>query len=263
MTSSLPRTLSLWWQFTLRQVELRHKGSHLGLVWAVLAPLLQLALYVFVFGMIFGGRFGATPGETTTDYALGIFVGLSAFHFLAEVIASAPLTITSQPNFVKRVVFPLEVLPAASVGSAAVHYLIATVLAAAGIALFGPGLSWQALWWPLIALPLGALALGLGWLLAALGVFLRDLVPVTAFAVTALMFASAVFYPPEKIPPAGWAILRFNPLLHAVELSRDALLWSRPVSWPALGYLYVSAALCCAAGWHVFRRLKPVFADVI
>ena len=120
----LPFAADLWmhrellWQFTLRNVELRHKGSHLGLIWSFLSPLLMLALYVLVFGYIFGGSFGVIRGETRVDYALGIFIGLTIFHLLAETLALAPSLIVGNPNFVKKVVFPLEILPAANVGAA-------------------------------------------------------------------------------------------------------------------------------------------------
>ncbi len=101
------RHRELLWQFSLREVELRHRGSHLGLIWSLLNPLLMLSLYVFVFGYIFGGRFGVLPNETRMDFALGVFLGLSIFQFLAETLSAAPNLIVVNPNFVKKVVFPL------------------------------------------------------------------------------------------------------------------------------------------------------------
>src|SRR4051812_28018576 len=131
----LPFAADLWahrellWQFTLRNVELRHKGSHLGLIWSFLNPLLMLGLYVLVFGYIFGGTFGILANESRADYALGIFLGLILYHFLAEVLGLAPTLIVGNPNFVKKVVFPLEILPAATVGGALIHLLISVGLA--------------------------------------------------------------------------------------------------------------------------------------
>jgi len=253
---------SLLWQFTLRNVELRHKGSHLGLIWSFLSPLLLLALYVFVFGFIFEGTFGR-PGETRIDYALGIFLGLSLFHFLGETIGQAPALITSNPNFVKKVVFPLQVLPAAAVGASLIHLAISLGLILAGIALVGPGLSAGVLWLPVILLPLALLGLGLAWLISALGVFFRDIAQITQFVSIGLMFASAVFYPVEKIPATAWTFLQFNPLLLAVELSRDAVLWQEALEYRHLGVLYAIGVLVAAGGFAVFHRLKPAFADVL
>lgn len=260
---NLVRHGSLLWQFTLRNIELRHKGSHLGLVWSFLSPLLMLGLYVVVFGYIFNGRFGIRPNETRTDYALGLFVGLTIFNFIAETIAVAPTVIVSQPNFVKRVVFPLEILPAATVGASLFHLLTTLTLALIGIVVVGPGAALTWLWLPLILLPTLMLALGLAWSLSALAVFWRDIGQVTQFSVTALMFASAVFYSAAKIPPAAWRILKFNPFLHAVDLSRDALLWHQPPGAVRLGCLYLAGALALFLGQTIFRKLRPAFADVL
>lgn len=260
--ADLVKHRDLLWQFTVRNVELRHKGSHLGLAWSFLNPLLMLGLYVLVFGYIFGGSFGR-PGETRIDYGLGIFLGLTLFHFTSEVLLTAPGVIVSNPNFVKKVVFPLEILPAANVGAAFFHLLVALGLATLGVVVFGEGLSWSFLWLPVILLPLVLACLGLTWLFAALGVFLRDIGQLMQFLSLALMFASAVFYPIQKIPPGFWEVMRFNPLLLAIELARDAVLWRQPLNLMHLGYLYGFGLAACVVGHAVFRRLKPAFADVL
>jgi len=261
--TDLWRQRELLWQFSLREVEVRHKGSHLGLIWSFLNPLLMLGLYVFVFGYIFKGSFGVLPNETRVDFALGVFVGLSLFQFLAEVIAISPNLVVAQPNFVKKVVFPLEILPSASIIAAAFHLLVSISLALLGIALFAGGLTVGVLWLPVILLPVILLALGVAWILAALGVFLRDLNQLTSFLNLALMYSSAIFYPTHKIPAAAWQILRFNPLLLAIEQSRNALLWNLPVNLQHLAYLYLVGFGTCYLGQLVFRRLKPAFADVL
>lgn len=253
---------SLLGQFTVRNVELRHKGSYLGLAWSILNPLLMLALYVLVFGYIFSGTFGR-PGETRLEYGLTIFLGLTLFHFVTESLVTAPAVIVGNPNFVKKVVFPLEVLPAANVGAAAVHLLVGLALVLAGVLLFGEGLSLSALWLPVILLPLLLLCLGVNWLFSALGVFLRDVAQVIQFLSMALLFASAVFYPVSSIPAAAWVFMRFNPVLIAVELARNTVLWHEPIRLTHLGYLYGVALVSCYAGYAVFRRLKPAFADVL
>lgn len=253
----------LLWQFTLRNVELRHKGSHLGLIWSFLNPLLLLGLYVLVFGFINKGSFGVRPDETRVDFGLGVFFGLTLFHFAAEVLAGAPLTITGQPNFVKKVVFPLEVLPAAGVGAAVIHLLIGLALVVAGVLAFGGGGGAGLLWLPVIVAPLVLLFLGAAWFCAALGVFLRDLGQLLQFLTLVLMFSSALFFSARSIPPPIWAVLRFNPLLLAIEQSRNAALWHEPVNLAHVGYLWAVGLAACYAGHAVFRRLKPAFADVI
>lgn len=260
--SDLWRQRELLWQFTLRNVELRHKGSHLGLIWSFLNPLLMLGLYVLVLGFIFGGHFGVVPDESKMDYGLGIFLSLTLFQFVAEVLAISPTVIVGNPNFVKKVVFPLEILPAANVGAALFHMLISLGLALLGLLMFGRGIPLSTLWLPVIILPLILLGLGIGWFFSAFGVFFRDTGQIVQFLSTALMWASGVFFSAQKYP-AYWPWLRFNPLLLAIDLARDAALWARPVNYHHLAYLYVVGFIACSLGYFAFRKMKPAFADVL
>ncbi len=261
--SPLVRHRALLWQFIQRNVELRHKGSHLGLIWSILNPLLMLGLYVFVFGYVFGGKAHDQSPET---YALSIFVGLSIFHFIAEVLGVAPTVIVANPNFVKKVVFPLEILQVAAVGASFVHFLISISLALIGVALLGPGLRWNVLWLPLIFTPFLLLTLGVAWAAAAIGVFFRDVTQFTGFLTMSLMFASAIFYPATMIiekSPAAWNILQFNPLIHTIELSRDVILRHQPLTLGPLAYLYCISIATAVAGYWIFHKLRPAFADVL
>lgn len=256
---------SLLWQFTLRNVEMRHKGSHLGLLWSILGPLLMLALYVLVFGFIFSGRFkAATDTESRVEYALVVFLGLAIFHFVAEVITLSPTLITTNPNFVKKVVFPLGILPVAGVGAALIHFIITLVLVFVGALLVQAPIAFGTIaWLPLILLPLilGSIGLALG--LSALGVFWRDVTQVTQFLSLALLFASAVFYPVAQIPAAAWAILKFNPLIHFINEARGVVFWAQPLSPMHVGYLYSFSLLSLWAGDWLFRRLRNGFSDVL
>jgi lipopolysaccharide transport system permease protein len=254
---------ALLWQFTLRNVELRHKGSHLGLIWSFLNPLLMLGLYVFVFGYVFGGSFGVLPDETKVDYALGIFLGLTIFHFASEVLGASPALIVANANFVKKVVFPLEILPAAQVAAAGFHSLIGLGFVILSVQFVGGGLPVGALWLPVILLPILLMSLGIGWLFSALGVFFRDIGQMMQFLTMALLFSSAVFYSAEKIPEAAWVWLRFNPMLLAIELARDAVLWQRPLNLTHLLYLHGAGLAVCYTGYFTFRRIKGAFADVL
>ena len=266
----LPFSTDLWthrellWQFTLRNVELRHKGSHLGLIWSVLSPLLMLGLYVLVFGYIFGGSFGVVPHETRADYALGIFFGLTLFQFVAEVMGVSPSLIVSNPNFVKKVVFPLEILPASSVGGAVFHLMISLGLALISLVLFvDRPLTLELLWLPVIITPLILFCMGVAWFFSAIGVFFRDLSQGMQFITMALMYSSAVFFPASKIIHPIWVFLRFNPVLLAIELARNTALWGQPINTTHLAYLYASGFVTCWLGHLAFRRMKPAFADVL
>jgi len=263
-----PPAADLWqqrellWQFTLRNVELRHKGSHLGLVWSFLNPLLMLGLYVMVFGYIFGGKFGIMPEETKVDYALGIFAGLALLHFVSEILALSPAIIVGNPNFVKKVVFPLVILPAAAVGAACFHLLISLSLALIAVLVAGVSFTPAILWIPIIVAPLVFLGFGIAWFFSAFGVFFRDISQVMQFLSMALMWCSGVFFSAEKYPTA-WMYLRFNPLLLAIDALRDVLLWHRPINLHHLGYLYAISLTICWLGHLFFRRMRPIFADVL
>lgn len=260
--------LGLWarrdlvWQFTKRNIELRHRGSRLGAFWALLNPLSMLGLYFVLFGVIYDQRFGVLPNETRFDFSIALFLGLALFHVFSETVAGAPALITSNPNFVKKVVFPLEVLPAAQVGAAAFHLAAGLGLVLIGSAFSTAGLTLHIFWLPVLVFPLLLLSLGVGWFLSALGVFLRDIGQVTAFAATALLFASAVMFPPERIPEA-LQFLRLNPLFQIINLARHGVLWHQPVPLEWVAYIYAVAIIVFAAGATFFALLRRSFAEVI
>ncbi|HZZ58342.1 MAG TPA: ABC transporter permease [Opitutaceae bacterium] len=254
-------------QFTRREMEMRHKGSRLGHAWALLRPLTLLGLYLFVFGFIFGGRFGVMPGETTFDFAVALFLSLSFYGVISEAMSVAPTLVLSQPNFVKKVVFPLEILSVSSVATSLYHGLISIVVALL-IALLGHRtLSWDAvIFVPALLVPLALMSLGISWGLAAIGLFLRDIGQLIPFLANALIYASAVVYAPSKVAqsaPAAWAVLRFNPLLWLMDESRRVILWHQAPNYPIWAYLYGTSAVIAAAGYAIFVVLRPFFAEVI
>jgi len=261
------RHRELAWQFTLREIHIRHKGSQLGIVWALINPLSMLALYWLVFGVIFGSKFKAFADETQLDFALALFLGLSLFHIISETLGWAPSLIASNPNFVKKVVFPLEVLPVAKIGDTAFHLAVSLTLILLGSIFSTPGLAWSVLWLPVIVLPMLMLGLGIAWMLSAIGVFVRDIGQMTAFVTTAVMFASAAPYPASNIvtraPPIVWEILRFNPILQIIDIARHVVLWHEPMSWTKLGYVYAVGLAVMLAGHLCFSLFRRSFAEVI
>ncbi len=266
MSASVRNQFALWWQFTRRELESRHRGSHLGVLWMLLTPLLEFAIYATIFGVIFGGRYGVVKGETQATYALGVFLSLTLYRLAAETLASAPGVILAQPNLVKKVVFPLHLLPLAALGGIAFRGSVSLMLWTGAYFVFGPGLAPSALWMPLLLLPLAAMCVGGGWLLASLGVFLRDIGQLAGPASMVMLYSSAIFYSAEMVARKSefaWSILRFNPLLHIVEGARRAMLWHETPSLPGLAYAWVVGALVLAAGWFSFRKLRSGFADVL
>jgi lipopolysaccharide transport system permease protein len=258
------RKRDLWWQFTVRAIEVRHRGSHLGIIWSVLNPLLMLGLYVLVFGFIFKGQLRPHSGDSRVDFALGLFLGLILFNVISETLGVAPTLIVSQPNLVKKVVFPLEVLPLSQLGSFWFHLLVSLSLFLVGLIVMGHGLPLLGLlWMPAILLPHLLLTGGLCLFLAALGVFFRDISQVVQFTAQIILYSSAIVYSTSFIPPAGWAVLKWNPLLQTVQLARAALLWRQPIDLGWLSYTYAAGITVFIIGSWFFRKMQPAFADVI
>ena len=253
-------------QFTRRNIELKHRGSRLGAFWALINPLSMLGLYYVVFGVIYNTKFNVLPGETAIDVLLAMFLGLSLFHAFSETLSWAPGLITTNPNFVKKVVFPLEVLPVAQIGAAAFHLAVGLGLVLIGSFFGTAGLTWHVLWLPVLVLPLLMLSLGLAWLLAAAGVFLRDIGQLSAFVVTMLLFASALMFPATKIAEQSlelWAVLQLNPLLQIVDLARNVVLWHQPMPLGWLAYIYACALVVFVGGAVFFALLRRSFAEAI
>ena len=252
----------LLWQFTRRSIELQHKGSALGIVWMLLSPLLLFGVYAFVFLVVFDGRYGVVPNETRLDFAIGLFLSLTLVQMVQDTMAAAPTTILQNPNYVKKVVFPLEILPLVVFSAAFFRCLIALMLVLVTVAVAGPGLRATAWWLPIIVLLFALFSVGVAWILAALGVFLRDLGPFMQFFTQILTFMSGVFYSLNRLP-GTFAFLRFNPIMVVIESSRNVVLWHIAPTSGDLIYLGVVGGLTCLAGHVLFSALKPVFADVV
>jgi len=264
--SSLSKNFDLWWQFTVRAVEMRHRGSHLGIFWTVLNPLLSLGMYVIVFGFIGKSHFNAIPNETPLDYTLAVFLGLIIFQITAEVIAVSPSYIISNPNFVKKVVFPLSALPLSNVSALWFHFTISfTLLLLACAAVSHPPPLSGLLWMPVLITPHIFLTIGLSWFLSAFGVFFRDISQVATFITQVVLYSSSVFFPVKLIKqvPGLWMVLKWNPMLHTVDLSRRALLWDQPVELIPVVYTWICGLTILGLGYWFFKKWQPAFADVI
>lgn len=254
---------SLIRQFLWREIRNRYQGSRFSMCWSLANPVLMLLIYTFVFSFVLKVRWGLSLQETPLEFALTLYCGLLVFHMFSESIGRAPGLIVSHPNYVKKVVFPLEVLPVTAVANAVVSSLLGLVIVwlASACLVRPPG--WQALLLPLFLLPYLGLLLGLSWFLAALGCFLRDLGPTIGVITQLLIFATPVFYPLSAVPAEWRVFLQLNPLAIFVENSRRLLLWNLEPTWLSWAAASLLSLAVMQAGYMCFMRSKRAFADVV
>lgn len=248
-------------QLGRRQVAARHRGALLGVAWTVLNPLLLLGVYT-VFFTVLNPVAGAAADRV--EFVLRIFTGMIVFGVFSETVAKASGAITGNPNYVKKVVFPLETLPAADLWASVVGATINFgVLLGASLALRG-SVPWTFMLLPLTLAPLLVLTLGVAWLVASLGVYVRDVGTSIGVALTALMFLTPVFYTLEHIQQEHMRmLLRLNPLVDIVEATRAVLLRGELPDWGAWGLSWLMALIVAQVGWVWFRATRRGFADVL
>lgn len=245
-----------------REVAGRYKGSALGTLWAFVLPLLMLATYTFVFSVVFQARWqgqGASRGE----FALILFAGLLVYNLFAECLNRAPGLVLQNQSYVKKVVFPLEILPWVVLFAALFHTAISFVVWQLFAFLVYGAPPWTVLLLPLQLLPVCLLSLGMGWFASALGVYMRDLSQIVGVALSVLMFLSPLFYPLSALPPAYQRLMQINPLASSIEAVRDVLIWSRAPTVSTYALQLCIAALVCWAGFAFFQRTRRGFADVV
>ncbi len=263
LAADLFRYRHLIGQLTRRDALGRYRGSYLGVLWSFLNPLFLLLIFTVVFKLIFKGKFTGRADETPADFALQLFAGLIVFNVFAECLSRAPTLILTHANYVTKVVFPLEILPVTLVLSSLFHLFISLLpLGVAMLAVRG-GIPPLALQWPLLLLPMTFFALGLTWLMAALGAFLRDLNQIALALTNLLMYASAVFYPINRVPDSVLPFVRYNPVAFVCEGSGRGVVWGGPLPWISFGWVTAAGALFMFAGYAAFLRVKHAFADVL
>jgi len=256
------RRRGLVFELARRDVASRYRGSFLGVLWALLSPFLTLAVFTFVFTTIFESRWGVAVGSRW-DFALLLFAGLIVFWFFADCVNRAPGLMFENASYVKRVVFPLEILPWVAVLNGLFHAaLSAIVLGVASVVAKG-ALPWTAVATPLLFLPLVLWVLGLSWLLASMGVFLRDLKQIVPVVVTLLLFLSPIFYPLSAVPDWFRAYIELNPMAWVIEQVRGGLFFGRLPSWQSFAIAMVSGWLVAWLGLVWFQKTRKGFADVV
>lgn len=248
---------------TWREISGRYRGSVLGSLWAVATPLLMLAVYTVVFGMVLPTRWPDTEHQGIGMFALRLLAGILVHALLGEALGRAPALVTAQPNYVNKVVFPLEVLGWVNVLSALFHTMAGLLVLLLLNGFFGTGFSVTQLAAPLLFLPYALLVLGLCWLVAALGVYLRDLVQIVGPLVVVCMFLGPVFYPRAAMPAAAQPWLALNPITIPVEQLREVVFLGRWPDWLALAQYSLACIAVYLFGLWVFATLKKGFADVL
>lgn len=244
-----------------REIESKYRGSLLGRFWVVIFPLLMLAVYTFVFGSVFGARW-AGKGDLT-DFVPMLYCGLIVHAIFAETVGKSPYLIVNNPNYVKKVIFPLELLPVGSLLTALFNASISFVLLLLMVFIFKQTLHWTLIFVPLVLFPLILFAIGFSWFIAAMGVFFRDIEQFIGIVLSMLLFLSPVFYAVESAPPLAQKLLMLNPLSYPIGNVRNTVLLGQLPQWDVwLLNLFIS--LCVAAGglW-VFEKTRPAFADVV
>jgi lipopolysaccharide transport system permease protein len=264
LVRSLWRNRSLIAQLAKRDVIGRYKGSIIGLAWSFFNPLFMLAVYTFVFSMVFESRWGSASGaENRTQFAAVLFVGLIVQGLFADVLNRAPGIILTHVNFVKKVIFPLEILPVVSLGAALFHSLISLLVLVTTSFLLNITVHWTVLCTPVVLLPLVVLTVGLAWILASLGVYIRDVGPTVSITMTVILFLTPIFYPITAVPERYRDWIMANPLTFIVEQAREVLVWGRLPDWRGLG-IYLLVALGVAwTGFAWFQKTRKGFADVL
>ena len=239
---------------------MQYRGSYLGVFWTILNPLFMLAIYTFVFGYIFGGSFA---GETPTEHALGIFVGLVIHNFIAEIITIAPTLISNNVTFVKKVVFPLEILVASKLTASLITLAIKAIIVLIATLFLGHMVTINYIAIIPMALILIVFSFGIGLIFTSIGVFIKDLGNASQFLSMSLLFGSAVFYPVSKVPAEAWIYLKYNPLIYLIDGTRNILLWNESIPLNHFIIPSVFALLILIIGSFSFQKLRPSFPDVI
>ena len=263
LARNLWRHRELITQMTRREVVGRYRGSIMGLAWSFFNPILMLVVYTFVFSVVFKARWGTGGAESQSDFAIVLFVGMIVYGLFAEIANRAPGMILSNVNYVKKVIFPLEILPVVGLGAALFHTFISLVVLLIAILLINGSMAWTALFFPLVILPLLIATLGVAWFLASLGVFVRDVGQTVNIFTSVLMFVSPVFFPISSLPEKYQVWLMLNPLTFVIEQSRAVMIFGKLPDWSGLGIYTIASLIVAWAGYWWFQKTRTGFADVL
>lgn len=253
----------LIFQMSKREVVGRYRGSFMGLAWSFFNPVLMLAVYTFVFSVVFKAKWGIGGEENKTEFAIVLFVGMIVHGLFAEVINRAPTLVLSNINYVKKVVYPIEILPVIGMGASLFHTIVSILVLLSAFAFLNGFIYWTILLVPIVIFPLILLTLGVAWMLASLGVFVRDVGQSIGIITTVMLFLAPVFYPMAAIPKQYQNYLLINPLTFIIEQSRQVLIFGQLPNWNGLAIYGVISVLIAWIGYWWFQKTRKGFADVL
>jgi lipopolysaccharide transport system permease protein len=260
---SFSRNRRLVFEMTKREIKKRYQGSFLGLAWSFVTPLLMLAVYTFVFSVVFKARWGISENESRIDFAITLFAGLIVFNTFSEALNQSPGLIINNVNYVKRVIFPLEILSLISMGSILFNSMISLIILLLVQLVFKGFFPITIFFLPLTLLPLLLLGLGVSWFFSALGVYIRDVSQLLGLLTTVLMFLSAVFFPLSTLPETYQVWLKLNPIAMIIEECRKVLVYGKNPDWLVVGILLTISLLAAYVGFWWFQKTRKGFADVL
>lgn len=267
--TSLPALAASIWthrhlivQMTKREIAVRYRGSAIGLAWSVIHPVLMLAVYTFVFSMVFKSRWGSMS-ESKSEFALTLFAGLILFNLFSDCINKAPAIVPGNINYVKKIIFPLEILPVVSLTTALFQWLVALAVWLVFYIILSGMPPLTVLMLPLVIVPLVLSTLGCSWILASFGVYLRDTVHMVGFLTSVLLFLSPVFYPLSAIPPSYQPLMMLNPLTITIEQARSVMLLSQSPNWLVWGVFLLFSLIIAWLGFALFQKTRRGFADIL
>lgn len=264
MIFDLKRIGHLTQQMTIRAIQERYRGSILGASWSFLTPLMMLLVYTFIFSTVFQSRWpGTASGDSKLKFAILLFSGLSLYGFMSEVLLQSSGIIINHTNYVKKVVFPVVILPIVVTMSALFNLGISLIILVFFQALSEHIVPLTTLFLPLIILPLALCLLGLSWFIASLGTYLRDINQIITPMVTALLFLGPILYPMSVLPSIAQKYMYLNPLSFPVEQVRDVVIWGKAPNWSGLAIYSAVSVLIFIAGKVWFTKTQKGFADVL
>jgi lipopolysaccharide transport system permease protein len=258
-----------WWmhrelikEFSKREILIRYKGSALGLMWSFFNPLFMLSIYTFVFSEIFKARWNEIS-QTKTEFALLLFIGLLVFNLISECLIRAPTVITTNINYVKKVIFPLDILPITVMIAALFHGLISLFIWIIAYSIFIGVPQSTLIYLPLVITPYILFILGISWFLASLGVFLRDVSQFIGMMLNVLLFISPIFYPITAIPEKYRFIFQLNPLTLVIDQARLVMYWGSRPDFLSISLLFLFSIVIYYLGFVWFQNTRKGFSDVL
>lgn len=259
----LGHNYDLFRQSLKREILQKYRGSYLGVLWNFILPLVMMLVYSFIFGVVFKARWDMQVSSSNAEFAVILFVGISLYSVFSETVSVAPTLITSNANYVKKVIYPLEVLSMTGIGGTLVQLMFNLVVILVAKVIIIGRFDAMVLLFPLVLIPLLFLTLGISWLLSAIGVYIRDMRQAATIITLVFGYATPVFFPLTSVPKNLQWIMEINPMTTIVNSAREVLIYGAFPNWVALGIVFIVSYAIMLAGFYFFQKVKPGFADAM